>query len=518
MRVVRLGGETRRRGILGQNRSTPENAGLGIFVLAAVVASLVRTDPIGLAVSGVLLLSGFALFTPRAMLRGLSPAAVLVRRYRWRRRVRRGLTTFTPGAAARRPAPGTDKDGHPRVGKATTVPQEVPDWLGTVRPVTVRTTTGGTVLVLLHDGVGGGPGYASLALEVESGGGGIQSESAEDLEYAKFGRMKAALARDDSLVRGIQQLERIQPASVAAHETWLAQRVPAGVLDVLVQSYSDLLRKVEVTGEWHRSVLVLRMPFTRAWDSRMAETFDRHDQATRAQLAVIEAQRVATIAKAEGGYRSVTPLSEAGLAVAARSCLDPDYSWTDPRPATIRSAWQAYEAKPRAVVVNGAWHVRTCTIPRSSLPIADVPVTHLRRLIVGIFPAVVRTVSITEELTPSWIAREAAAQALTQDRSRARNVKGATDGSEWDQENASQQRLRDLADGQGNQGVGFSIYITVAGKGAAGLTRACQRMEAAANDLGMPLQWLDYEQDLALVTTLPLCRGLAMSRRRVHFG
>ena len=437
MRVVRLGGETRHRGILGQGRTTPENVGLVIMVAAGVVASLARTDPIGLALASSFLLFGWAMFTPRAMFRGMSPAAVLVRRYRWRRRVRRGMTTFTPGEPARRTATGVAKDGSSKVGKATTKPREAPDWLGTIRPVTVRTSTGGSVVVLLHDGIGGAPGYASLALEVESKGGGIQSSTTEDVEYAKFGRMKAALARDDSLVRAIQQIERIQPASVSAHEAWLETRVPAGVSDVLVRSYADVLRTVERNGEWHRSLLVLRMPFTRAWDARMAETFDRQDQATRAQMAVIEAQRVAGIALSEGGYRSVSPLSEAALGSAIRSCLDPDYSWTDIRPVSMRTAWQSYRASTRSVVVNDKWHLRTATIPVKSLPIEEVPVTILRRLVVGIYPAVVRTVAITEELTPSWIAREEAAQALTLDRSRARGTKGVSDGSEWDQEDAS---------------------------------------------------------------------------------
>lgn len=508
MRTVSLGGQARGRGLLGGDRNSLENLGLGVVVVTVVVVALSYNDVRGLLLCGGLLLIGLQLFTPRPMWGGSSPAGLLVRRWRWAWRSRRGLTTFVSGEPARS-----------RRGRATTKEREVPDWVGRVRPVPVRTSTGGSVLVLLHAGVGNQPGYATLVLEVQAKGGGIQSQSTIDREYARFGRVKAALARDDSLVRVIQQVERVQPASLMAHEAWLVEKVPAGVNERLVSSYTDLLRGAKATGEWHRSLLVLRMPFTHAWNERVAERFEVHDYAARAQMAVLEAQRVARIALLEGGYTKVTPLGEDRLAAVIRSCLNPDYSWTDIRPTTIRNCWESYEASTRSVVVAGKWHTRTARIQGRDLPVGAMPVTFLRRLVVGIYPSVIRTMTITEELKPAWVARKAARADVTQDlasvKARRQTV---SDGSEVDQVSSSQQRLRDLAPGHGSAGVGFSIHITVAGEGKRGLARAVERLESAANDMEMPVTWMDREQDLALGTTLPLGRGLATSTKRRTWG
>ncbi|MDE9364015.1 hypothetical protein PZ938_00200 [Luteipulveratus sp. YIM 133132] len=506
-RQVILGGEYRRQ-LVERGRVRPEFVGLAIHGAIAVVIGLL-VAPVSYPAAVVTWATGGGLgllvFLPRRSLGGHSKASLWAGALRWRRRQRRGLHVFSPGEPARR-------KGRP-TGKSTTRARVAPDWLGEVRRVSVRMSSDSTdsVLVLLHKGQPGGLGYATVALEVETGAG------THDEDYAAFGRFKAVLAQDDSLVGGLQQHERITPASAQRHRRWVRANRAANVPEVLVRSYDNLLLTAEAIGERHRSLLTLRVPFTDTFLQQVRDTYGHVDSATRAQLVVLEAQRAAGLGMAHARYRAVRPLSETQLGAMIAGTFDPSVEEDDDR-FTLENCWPHYEAGRRSVKVTSPGGntclIRTARIERADLPGTPIAVNRLQNLLVGIYPAVTRTVSVLEELTPAWIAKQHALESQTVDRSRLRkSATTVTDGSEEDQANASQQRLTDLRQGQGHQGVGFGLHVMVQATTEVELTRAVQRVEAVANEFTR-LRWLDTEQDLALVHSLPLGKGLDMRPRK----
>lgn len=507
-RTVVLGGEYRRSSLTDRGRIRPEFVGMGL--VAAIVIAL------GLAVLKVAYLAalltwavgamvGIWLFIPRRSLSGSSKSGLIARGARWRSRVRKGLHSFTPGEPARKK--GLEK------GKVTTKPRLVPDWVGDARRVAVRIhpDSDESVLVLLHKGDAGGLGYAVVVLDVEAGAG------TSDEEYASFGRFKAVLAQEDSLIGGIQQLERVTRASVHRHRRWWEQNRVSTCPDVLRESYEQVLNSLEELGENHRSLLVLRMPFTNDFIQQVHSTYGEVTYATRAQTAVLEAQRAASSGMTHARYRSMRPLSERQVAGYIASTFDPTLE-DDDESFTLDTCWPAYDADDRKVEVVGAsgktWLMRIARIERLHLPGNPIPVNAFRGLVVGVYPAVTRTVSVIEELTPAWVAKQEALEAQTVDRARLKQTAGrVTDGSEADQATASQQRLSDLRMGQGHQGDGFAVHVTIQAPTQEELTKATQRIEAAANEFTR-LTWLTKEQDLALVHAMPLGKGLDMRPRK----
>lgn len=508
---------------------------LGGFLAVAAVVVAITQSWVGFAVAAVVAGTAAAVLTPFELLGGATLGQRWMLAWRWRRRVRRGLVTFIPGETA-----------VSRRGKATTGARVVPDVLGQVRVVDVEVSTGrgsGQVCVLLHKPAAG-LRYATVVLEVENAGGGVQSGADVDAEYARFGRAKAALARRDSFVRSIQQVERVQPPSAAAHENWLATKVPVhGVPQVLVDSYWNLLTTLSWSAETHRTLLVLRMPFTLAWTNRVAADFGAATDAAHAQLAVREASRAATLLVTEGGYRRCQPLDQPQLAAAIRACLSDEHSWSDTTtdagaPLDLTTCWLPWHTTDRSLQVSTASAIppasdgaiptespagqgrflRTLQVSGTGLPGGPVPVTMLRRIVVGIYPAVVRTMSITEELTPASEARKRARSDATQGHASARNAGVVSDGSAMETLTAAQVRLVDLSPTSGHHGDGWSMHLTVSATSASELGRVCDRLEGVCGDAALPIRWLDKEQDLAIANTLPLGRGLHYTTKKVKLS
>lgn len=541
----------------------------GAVVCAWFVAGLIEMPLVGLALGALGIAGSVVLIAPRPSRAGQSPATAWIRGRRRVWRIWSGLAVFDPGQPARRRC----RAGKKALGK----PRWVPDWLGDVRLVPVKPTAqDDPVAVLLQRGVGrNGQWSATVVLEVSSSSGGT------DAEYAKFSKFKSALARDDSLVGVIQQVEWVGPASLTLHHRWLNERraallaenevlraqqaeatgVPlADVPDVIaatprlvIDSYTDLLSKAEQVGEQHRSLLVLRMPFSGVYDQRTKDVFGVINSENRAKIALMETQRAVTLAMAYGGYRSATPLSEERLAAFVQVIQDPaaDLEQASPMPAraepaehrshddepsstahvpgdvqgggsggdqlSLRNCWLPYDGRAVKHVVGVGVHGqkvfrRTARIEGVSLPSQPVPVDRFATLVVGVYPAVTRTLSVVEELVPARVARQRAKEDQTMDRARAKKVSGrVTDGSETEQMTASQQRLADLSAGHGHQGVAFAFYLSVTATSEVALTQAVQGVETVANEIAQ-LTWLDQEHDLAQAAIFPFARGIAIAR------
>jgi len=510
--VVQLGGHSRRRGLLAGRNLFEVAAGAGCVLIALVVALATGTID-GLFVALIILLIGWLMFTPFRALRGASPAARIAHELRWRRRVRRGLTTFVPGQPAFRPGTATGKKA-----KATSTQRDVPDAVGTVYPSTTRLLASGEeVLVLRHEN----PGqltFSTVVVEVTPATHGLVSAMTEDTAYVNWGRFKAGLADDTSYVRGLQQIARVQPVSLSAHEAWLARRVPENTPQILIDSYRDLLNEMNFRSESHRTALVLRIPHTTRWDLFVHEQYPNEGSHGHALAAVAEAQRVMAQAEASGLGRCRL-MSEQEVAKAIRSCLDAHYSWDDPRPASLQDCWASWETSRRHLTVHGAandWYLRTATLRGADLPNHQIAITWLRPLLAGVWPAVIRTIAVTEEITPAGAARSAAAAAATDDAAALQRQRTVNDGSAMVQASASVQLLTDLRPGSGHHRDGWALHVTVAAESPQQLRTACQRLDSvASNMLGAKWSWADGTHDTAIVATLPLARGLRTRARKI---
>ncbi|MEV0287903.1 SCO6880 family protein [Kribbella sp. NPDC050820] len=508
--VVQVGGQPRKRGLFG-GRNTFEVAGLAACAFVAVVVSLSVGSLDAILVALVVLFVAWLLFTPFRVFRGSSPAARIAAEMQWRRRVRRGLTTFVPGQPAVRPASRAGK------AKATSTKRDVPDAVGTIYPTRLRVATGEEVLVLRHEN----PGqltFSTVVLEVTPATHGLVSAMTEDTAYVNWGTFKAGLADDTSYVRSIQQIARVQPVSLSAHEAWLAERVPANTPQILIDSYRDLLNEMNFRSESHRTALVLRIPHTTRWDLFVREHYPNDGSNAHALAVVAEAQRVMLQAEASGLGRC-RMMSEQEVAKAIRSCLDAHFSWDDPRPAQLQDCWASWETSRRHLTVHGAagdWYLRTATLRGADLPSRPVAITWLRPLLSGVYPAVIRTIAVTEEITPAGAARAAATSAAAEDQAAIQLQKTVNDGSAAVQASASAQLLADLSPGSGHHRDGWALHVTVAAESLQQLRIACQRLDSVAtNGLGAKWTWADASQDTAVVATLPLGRGLRTRARKI---
>lgn len=505
MRTVRLGGVTAGRGVLGGVGNELEKAALALVVVAALVLLFtVGASWWSLLTAVVLVLAGAVVLLPWQLTGSRSIASRWAGRWWFTHRARAGRTNFEAGTVATRTA-GL------RRGRASTTVRDVPECVGRVQPLTVTGPSGEPVLVLIHRS--SGSGFVTVTLDVESAGGGLQSQEMFDAEYARWGRFKAALARTDSLVGGLQQLERVQPPSLAAHEAWLASRVNyERVHPLVLESYGDLVGRVEWQAEAHRSLLVLVMPMNATWHTRTQAAFGDSSEISCARMAAREAGRVARLATSSGGMRSVTLMSEAHVAAAVRAMLDADHSMSDVRRSSLRSCWLPWQAHWGHVQV-GAWQLRTAQFPVRDMPGEPVPVDILRALCTGVYPTVVRTVACIEHFTPAAAARAQAKSDATIDTGKLAGSAGrVTDGSEHVQLSATQQRLVDLRAGTGHHGSEYSLHVTVAGRDEAQLRDACDRLAEVAGELALPLTWLDGAHEQGLAATLPLGRGLRPSK------
>ncbi len=511
MRQVALGGGER-AGLFGR-RGAVSNAAVAAAVVVAAMIGLSGSAWWSWLIAVLLVAATLGAVTPLEPLGGRTLAARVARTILFRRRAQQGLLQFTPGEPA-----------FDRRGRATTGPRFVPSSVGRVVPVTVTAKAGGhegQVCVLIHRSTVG-VDYATVVLEVETGGGGVRDSQDIEEEYQRWGRVKSALAAPGSLVRGLQQVERIQPPSIVAHERFLLDAVPEGVKTLLVRSYVNVLDLLSWKAERHLTLVVLRMPFTVAWDSTVKATFGEVCDATHARQAVAEASRVTQLLLGEGGARRVRPLSERELAASIRAMLRDDWSWgetsdVDGEPLTLNSCWPAYDASDKTMlVVQGQRWVRIARVDTRFLPPDPVSVTIFRRLVTGIYPTVVRTLVMTEDLVPAAKARgDAKAEATIATASAVADATRVADGSSSDRLTSAQVRLRDLRPGTGYHASNWTMHIAISADSAQALARATTTLEGAAGDIGIPLEWLDEEHDLALTSVLPLGRGLKTSTKKV---
>jgi hypothetical protein len=166
------------------------------------------------------------------------------------------------------------------------------------------------------------------------------------------------------------------------------------------------------------------------------------------------------------------------------------------------------------VRIDGAvrpWYHAVASVPRDAWPLHPVGARWMEHLVTGVHPATIRTVQTQWRLVPKVRARDEARLAHTYDRAdqhgQRRRGQVSTGESEASM-SASWQVLTDLLTPVVG-GVRPAVRIHVSAPSPEELAAARTRLTAAAENGGITrLRWNDHRHHQALLTVLPMCRGI----------
>jgi hypothetical protein len=486
-------GPLERRGLLGPVRAGPA-AVLAVAALATVICLDAIPSATGVLGAGVVLgVATVVVFAPvggRTLEEWLPIAAAFALRHRGGGRWRSAL----PGAGTRARLAET--------GTVTLVDgsAEPPPALPGIRIET--TTYGGREIGLIADRSGRRL-TAVLACRVAAFS--LLDPEAQERRLARWGLVLSGAA--GTAVRRIQWVERTAPAQGDEMARWLhAERDPAipprGT--AMVESYLELISSSARVTQEHEVLLAVQVEARRVRD--------REPVAVRRAL-VEQTERVAHGMEAA----EVTVLGALGpsqLARALRTAFDPyargelaALEAADPRrrglaetgawPLGTRESWDHYQS-------DGALHA---TYWISAWPRIDVSPMFMDSLLGP--SGAVRAVAVTfEPLAPERSTREVEA-AITRDRAD-RELRSRFGQSETARQRqaaeATMRREAELAAGHAE--VRLSGFVTVSGRDADDLRRACSEVVEHAARARLELHRLYGDQSEAFTFTLPLCRGL----------
>ncbi len=487
-------GPLERRGLFG-----PVRAGQAGLLVIAAVSTVVCLDAMpsatGALVAGTLL--GIAATAAFAPLRGRTleewlPIGVAFAM----RRVRRGgrWRSNLPGAGTR------SRRADSRPGAPSDAPPQPPPALTGVR-IEVTTYEGRRIGLVAERS--GRRLTAVLACRVAAFS--LLDPEAQERRLARWGLVLSGAAGTG--IRRIQWVERTAPAQGDEMARWLhAERDPAVPLrgTAMVESYLELISSSARVTQEHEILLAVQV------DARRVR--DRGADALRRAL-VEQTERVAHGIEAAG----VTVLGALGpgqLARLFRTAFDPyargelaaleaadpgreGLAEADAWPLGTRESWDHHQT-------DGALHA---TYWISAWPRIDVSPMFMDSLLGP--SGTVRAVAVTfEPLAPERSTREVEA-AITRDRAD-RELRSRFGQSETARQRqaaeATMRREAELAAGHGE--VRLSGFVTVSGRDADDLRRACSEVAEHAARARLELHRFYGQQAEAFTFTLPLCRGL----------
>lgn len=495
-----LGGEVSRRGLFG-SLSRPAYVLLGFTVIGSFILFLGVGGMTGAVGGFVLLFTMYGLVNPWSRRRSIVENWLWA--LRWRARRRRGHTVFDAPASVR------DQDPDQVAGPLW----ELPVPLGRVEPLDLAGTEH-EQMFLLHHHNPGERAYLSAVMEVQGQASGLRTDRAYDSVSIRYGVLLAQLGKAGSFIRGLQQINRIVPHDPVPHRTFVSQRVSRRPgLDEVIASYEDLIDLTAVSAEQHRNFLIARIPLT----PEFYEESQSHGNGVSGWAGLVreELARMADLAsRAELSRPQV--LGEQRTCAVLRSLQDPRWPIDQHEGMRWQDCWQSYATELDRLVVNDFWHTRTAFLPREGIAPAQLGPRWLSPLLTTVNPSVIRTLSVRMEFIPDKVARARAVVDVAQDGASMQGSEQKNkidDGTDAVMLSASARRLYDLAPGSGHQGVDWSMAISVTASDPGELRRACMRVanEAAQSAL-TDLDWQDTQHDVAVLSTYPLARGMAVGR------
>ena len=350
---------------------------------------------------------------------------------------------------------------------------------------------------------------------------GLLAEAEQERRLARWGRVLAGVARNDSLVRRVCVLERTVPSDGDEMQRYLVeagdQALPAS--DPAARSYQALLQSAGDVTQDHELFIAIQVDERRAAahgrKSRRGPDADARESACRVlvrELSTFAARFDPTDVVVEGA------LSSRMLARAVRLAYDPYGRARANRLALVAPDLASADGQPFGpIAAETAWdHYRTDGAVHRTYWVAQWP-----RLAVGpaflspllITAQAVRSIAVTFEPVPPHRARRAVEAAATSEEAdeQLRAERGfRTTARRLKQREATLQRERELA--EGHQEVRFAGYVTVSARDLDELEVACDEVEQSAHQAYLDLQPLWGQQDVGFTQgALPIGRGLRPS-------
>jgi hypothetical protein len=407
---------------------------------------------------------------------------------------------------------------------------EYPVPLGRTEPLDVAGTGLDEMFIVRTANPGERP-YYTVVLAVQGLAGGLRTDAAWATTSEKFGQFGASLAKRTSLIRGIQILHRSIPADLTMHEDWVEHQVEAlGDLRLAapVASYGNLLDTIRPHTEEHRAYVVLKLPQTDMFEEAAARAAGGKSARFEGGIAqVVRDETMRAVSKlVSAGFGRVEVLGEQRTCAVIRAFIDPTHRLDRHQGARWNNCWPSYIGGQDAAVVSGRWHTRVGVMPPASIEPVELGPLWLAPLLTGVFPdpgdddtapsPTVRTISVRMDFVRDAVARKSAADDFTQDQAaqETQRRKGKVgDGSSEVMATASGRRRQDLMPGSGHHGVIYSLAVAVTGRDEEDLERACMRVSESADESAIKtIDWQTDNHDVALFVTLPLGRGLAVTR------
>lgn len=432
---------------------------------------------------------------------------------------------------------------------------QIPTPLGRCMVVDL-TGTGLDKMFILRISNPGEPTFYAVLLAVQGSGSAIRSPAEMNQAAERYGNLLNELAKRTSFVRGGQSIHRSVPADITEHLEWYQEelvrvRVRDGAderLDMLVDSYGQLLDEIAPNLEEHRDYLLLKFYETAEFKAdahRRAEAKGQRFEGGMAQIVLDETERVMSYMSGPGGLGNVVLLGRRRTCAVIRAMIDPNFALDRDGDVDWWSAFPSYIGGADSVEIlshadegtgleqlSPRWYTRVGMVPVGGIAPAPLGPEWMANVLTGVAPdagdeevaamPTIRTVSVRFDLIPAARARETARKDQAQDR--ARQIKEAKDGKVTDGTSdvmmgASARRQADLAPGNPYHGMTYSMWFAVTGRTPDDLDRAVARfVEATSVSAITNIEWQDDRHDVALFNTLPFGLGMEVHKHVTKYA
>lgn len=355
-------------------------------------------------------------------------------------------------------------------------------------------------------------GHLTATFEIQGGGDGLLPVRAVNTAGLLFERLLGGLASAEIPVDQLDIATRVLPVHPHAYRQHMSGLVVADVPARLRRSMAELSAFAAGNTEEYRSFATLRIPL-----AHLAATIS--GPADLERIAQETFETVGEVVRRVGGagYRLRAVLGPRRLGALVRHLHDPDMDMDAlDGIGTVADGWGYVRyAEPKFVRVQGAardWYHAVAHVPRDSWPAQAVNARFMEHLVTRVNPATIRTVVSQFRLVPKARAREIARIGLTYDvatqhgqRKKGQVSTGETEASMSASRRVLYDLLRPVV-----AGVYPSVRVMVSAPDDPELLDAARRrVTSAAEDGGITrLDWQDYRHHRALVTALPMARGV----------
>ncbi|HEY8980571.1 MAG TPA: SCO6880 family protein [Streptomyces sp.] len=492
----------RPRGLLGRRLEGDEQLVLGAGFVGGILSAW-ALGGILLKIAGFVLIAGACAWATLAPYRGRTFLRWFEINRTYRKLLRNGQLLYR----SRAPYAGRCADGR-------RVPAEVPAGVPrNMQWISSRSAFGEIAVVLQPDER---MFVAAVEVEAQRDFGSLDIADKEALIRGYEDLLKTTADRGGR-IRRLQWISRVVPTDPNAHARDAAQRRDENSPGWLQQSYDDLIRRVAVTAEDRRLLLVVGIPYTA---DLVAEA--RRYNTLHEGYAITLGQEIDGFIRTlgRGQLRHVRNLDEAGLASYLHHAYDPGH-WIDDTTGMDRvTCWPAVlDARHKKHMVSRSWETAEDTDSWYSmtgwvkeLPVVPAGINFLAPVLLYLQDVILSVSVVMDLVSTDQAITEAMADATNELGQADRSAGRIEDPREQKAQSASIRTMRDIADGAA--GTRLAAWITVTSPDPDALRRDADTVRAGAHHAGLRLEWCDTEHYRAFANTLPFAAGLLKEGRQ----